>query len=199
MHKLTDWLAQLQHDRRTQLALLLAPRVVKLPLVIQRYDDPFLPYGKAIINATRDLVCAYVFDLAAYLSIGAAGMVALERTIAYASNDAITIVHGPFAGTDYVTLLDESSLNANAVTLVSRQDITAYTSRPDRTAFVVQRGQPQPGDLSRSGMYWQDASLLILPTQDAVMELRLAGDTALLAGMGEDFAEQIRAALETIR
>lgn len=198
--KLADWLTQLQHDRQTRLALLLAPRLVRLPLVIQRYDDPFLPYGKAIINATRDLVCAYVFDLAAYLSIGAAGVVALERTLAYASNEAVTIVHGPFAGTGYAALLDESSLNADAVTLIQQEDAAAYLQRPDRTAFVVQRGQPARATLLYGGQYWTEADLFTLPaSDDEIVQIRLAGETVLFAGMGEDFAQQTRAALEAIR
>ena len=59
-----------KHDSCT-LAIGLAPSLKNLPYSIQSYDDPFLPLGKAIIDATHELVCAYVFDLAAYLSLGA--------------------------------------------------------------------------------------------------------------------------------
>jgi hypothetical protein len=58
-----DKLRAAQSQRESDLALLLAPKLAKMPLPIARYDDPFLPFGKAIIDATRDLVCAYVFDL----------------------------------------------------------------------------------------------------------------------------------------
>src|SRR5215470_3431767 len=85
----------------SRLAIGLAPTLEKLPLSIHRYDDPFLPYGKSIIDATHDLVCGYVFHLAAYLALGAAGAVALERTIAYVPAPLVKILHGPFASPDY--------------------------------------------------------------------------------------------------
>lgn len=48
-----------------------------------KWDEPILPFNKAIIDATADLVCAYKPNLGFYLQWGAAGVVALERTIAY--------------------------------------------------------------------------------------------------------------------
>lgn len=65
------------------LAIGIAPALDKLPAAVAKIDDPFLPLGKLIINTTADLVCAYVFHLSAYLAIGAAGAIALERTLAY--------------------------------------------------------------------------------------------------------------------
>ena len=66
-------------QRRTggTLALMLRPRLNQLPLAVQRYDDPFLPFGKAIIAQTADIVSAYLFDLAAYLALGAAGLISM--------------------------------------------------------------------------------------------------------------------------
>ena len=72
-----------------------------MPYPMQRYDDPFLPYGRAVIDATSDIACAYVFDLAAYLSIGASGAIALERTIAYVPSPSLTILHGMFTRAEY--------------------------------------------------------------------------------------------------
>lgn len=48
-------LAKLQQDRTTNLALILSPLLARMPLPMQRYDEPFLPFGKAIIDATHDL------------------------------------------------------------------------------------------------------------------------------------------------
>src|SRR5689334_7364687 len=80
-----------QQATQSTLAISLAPTLNKLPLELQRFDDPFLPFGKAVIDATADLVCAYVFHLGPYLALGAAGAVALERTIAYVPQTAIKI------------------------------------------------------------------------------------------------------------
>ena len=105
-----------QAARDSDLALMLSPRLAQMPLPMQRYDDPFLPFGKAIIDATRDLVCAYVFDLAAYLALGAAGAVALERTIAYAGTDdaTVTILHAPFVGAAYVDAADRLRMSTQS-------------------------------------------------------------------------------------
>jgi hypothetical protein len=199
MPSFAERLERIQQECQNNLALLVAPRLTKLPLVIQSFDDPFLPYAKAIINATRGQVCAYVFDLAAYLSIGAAGAVALERTIAYAKGETLTILHGPFAGADYVSLMDERSFNADGVTLVHREDVPAYTIRDTCAVFVMMRGQPQRGDMTYSGIYWQDASLLTLPSSGSILQIRLEGEDILYAAMSEDFAEQTAAALEKLR
>ncbi|RMG69806.1 MAG: hypothetical protein D6711_18825 [Chloroflexi bacterium] len=134
IHKLTS----IQQQKQSRIALLLTPMVEMMPVPVRRYDDPFLPFGKLVINATRDLVCAYIFDLASYLAIGAAGIVALERTLAYAIGDTITILHGPFATTAYTNVLEEQFLGFDAVTVTSSTLVPAYTQRPDRFAFVVQ-------------------------------------------------------------
>lgn len=199
-HSLADKLAQFQRERQSDLALLVAPRIARLPLAIQRYDDPFLPFGKAIIRATSAAVCAYLFDLAAYLAAGAAGAVALERTIAYAKDQAIAILHGPFTGAGYTPLVDETSFNADAVTLAGVQDAVSYAMRPDRAVFVMRQGQPRPVEASANiGSYWKAAGLLTLPAAPAAFQMRLAGEDVLYAGRGDDFALQTRAALEKKR
>jgi hypothetical protein len=92
----TSFIEKLQafrNVRQTDIGLFLAPRLSIMPLPIQRYDDPFFPFGWAIIDAPRDLVCMYMFDLGSYLMPGAASAIALERTIAYVASDAWTILH----------------------------------------------------------------------------------------------------------
>jgi hypothetical protein len=97
--------------------LRLNPHVLRLPLAIQRYDDPFLPYGKAIVGATRDIVGAYMFDLASYLALGGAGAVALERTVDYVGGDIVTILHGAFSAPEYVVLCDVLSFGVDYITV----------------------------------------------------------------------------------
>src|SRR5678815_364038 len=112
-----DLVEAAQQRNQSTLAVSLAPVLNKLPYEIQRYDDPFLPYGKAVIDATADLVCAYVFHLGAYLALGAAGAVALERTIAYVPSGIVKVLHGPFANAEYVRAAFEDGFGANAVTI----------------------------------------------------------------------------------
>lgn len=197
--RFVERLAAIQQANQSNLILQIAPRLSNLPLAIQRYDDPFLPFGKAIIKATRDVVCGYLFDLAAYMAIGAAGVVALERTIAYAGREVVNILHGPFASGDYSILLDEGSLNVDAVTLKDSDFAEAYLARPNRGVFVVRTGEADKGLQKETGVWWQDANLLTYPDKVQIMRLRLVEEQSLRRGQGDDFAEQIRARLIGMR
>ena len=72
-----------QEKNNSWLCVGLDPQPDKLPIQALKWDEPVLPFNKAIIEATVDLVCAYKPNLGFYLQWGAAGIIALERTIAY--------------------------------------------------------------------------------------------------------------------
>lgn len=160
------------------------PRLLQMPLPVQRYDDPFLPFGKAIIDATRDLLCGYMFDLAAYLAIGAAGAVALERSIAYAGQASVNILHGPFASPDYAEAACVAAFNADAVTVTEYVYAAAYLHTG--VGVFARDG------VGEVGVYSQENSTLAL---DGVV-LRLLRDDVLYAGRGDDFADAVRAVVE---
>jgi hypothetical protein len=184
--------------RHTDIGLLLAPHLSMMPLPIQGYDDPFFPFGRAIVDATRDLVCMYMFDLASYLLLGAAGAIALERTIAYASRDVLTILHGPFVGQGYAGVMDESAFAVDGVTLADGQYLDVYVQRLDRGALIVRTGDSIILDApDTGGFYWQGAQLITLPgSDDQTLRLRLA---VLKDIQGEDFTERVRGELERMR
>lgn len=72
-----------QTQNNSWLCVGLDPQPERLPVQALKWDEPVLPFNKAIIEATADLVCAYKPNLGFYLQWGAAGIIALERTIAY--------------------------------------------------------------------------------------------------------------------
>lgn len=73
-----------QETNNSWLCIGLDPVPEKLPLpALHQWDEPVLPFNKAIIEATADIACAYKPNLGFYFQWGAAGLVALERTIAY--------------------------------------------------------------------------------------------------------------------
>jgi orotidine-5'-phosphate decarboxylase len=76
-------LAAVQARNDSWLCLGLDPQPDRLPVPALKWDEPLLPFNQAIIDATADLVCAYKPNLGFYLQWGAAGVIALERTIAY--------------------------------------------------------------------------------------------------------------------
>ncbi|MFW6069632.1 MAG: orotidine-5'-phosphate decarboxylase [bacterium] len=81
-----------QEKNNSWLCVGLDPDPARLPLPAMQWDEPVLPFNKAIIDATVDLVCAYKPNLGFYLQWGAAGVIALERTIAYIPDDIPVIL-----------------------------------------------------------------------------------------------------------
>lgn len=71
-----------QQANNSWLCIGLDPQPDLLPVEAMRWDEPILPFNRRIIDATADLVCAYKPNLGFYLQWGAAGVIALERTIA---------------------------------------------------------------------------------------------------------------------
>ncbi len=138
--------------------------------------------------------------IAAYLAIGAAGAVALERTIGYVGGEAVTILHAPFASGDYADAAGDNGFDVDALTVTDEQVLEAYTSA-NKGAFVVRRGEkpviiPLPGN---AGSYWEDAGLFtLLSVEGRSLNMRAAGDRVLYAGRGDDFGERVRAALEAM-
>lgn len=178
----------------SDIMLMISPRVNRLPLVIQRYDDPFLPFGRAVIEATRKLVCGYLFDLAAYLRLGAAGAIALERTLPLVERHQIRILHGPFWGPDYADMVRFGPLTCDAATLVDDLHLDAYAPG----AFVIYSGLPQSRTVH--GAFWHEINLLTYPvSSEASVSLRVAGDTVLYAGVGDDFQQAIADALRAMQ
>jgi hypothetical protein len=172
-------------SRRDSRAILwMRPQLSMLPLPLQVYDDPFLPFGKAIITASRDLVAGYCFDLASYLALGAAGMVALERTIPYANEDTITILHGPFASAGYVEAAGTNALNVDAVTLTDAAFASPYLDA-GLEVFTISGSE-------ETGRYSVEEQTLTLDN----LTLHLLGDDVLYASRRVDFADSLRAAIQ---
>lgn len=181
-----------QQKNHSKLAIGLAPRVLDMPAPIMRYDDPFLPFGRAIIENTADLACAYVFDLASYLALGAAGARALERTIPIVPLDIPKILHAPFVTAGYVRAAFEEAFAVDAVTLATedRTIISAYLQAPQHGAFVLQHNLPPAQNL---GLY--DANGFTLGAN----KVRWITDEIIYASAMLNFAEKVRQAAEHYR
>ena len=86
-----DKLREIQEKNDSWLSVGLDPDPDRLPSPMLKEDEPILPFNRAIIEATADLVCAYKPNMGFYLQWGAAGMIALERTIAFIP-DSVPII-----------------------------------------------------------------------------------------------------------
>jgi orotidine-5'-phosphate decarboxylase len=136
-----------QERNHSWLCIGLDPQPDKLPLVAQRWDEPVLPFNKALIDATADLVCAYKPNLGFYLQWGAAGMVALERTIAFIPDWIPIIVDcktGDIGSTQAAWaagLFDEWDVDAVTVNpyVGSEAVLPMIGNRPDKTVYLLAR------------------------------------------------------------
>lgn len=136
-----------QEKSNSWLCVGLDPQPDKLPLPAMKWDEPLLPFNKAIIEATVDLVCAYKPNLGFYLQWGAAGIIALERTIAYIPDHIPVIVDcktGDIGHTQAAWaagLFDQWGVDAVTVNpYVGEEAVTPMIGRrPDKAVYILAR------------------------------------------------------------
>lgn len=135
-----------QQRNRSYLCVGLDIVVANNPLPMQVYDEPMLPFAREIIDATKDLVCAYKPNLGFFLAEGAAGIVALERIVRYIPDDIPIILDGKFGDIGntaeaYARGAFEQFL-ADAVTLapyMGGDSVRPFLKYPGKGAFVLSR------------------------------------------------------------
>ena len=169
------------------------PKFELLPLPITRFDDPFLPFSKEIISATGDIVAGYLFDFASYLVMGGAGVVALERAIAYVPDNCVTILHAPFTGTGYSPMADATGFNLDAITVATHNDLQHYTENIPYMAFLADDASIP----DRGGIYHKGE--LVFKQDDVVTRLSLTTDDILYTSKLDNFAQKVREGIQTLQ
>lgn len=140
-------LQRVQEKNESWLCVGLDPSPGRLPLPAGKWDEPILPFNKAIIEATADVVCAYKPNLGFYLQWGAAGVIALERTIAYIPNHIPVILDcktGDIGHTQAAWgkgLFDVWGLDAVTVNpyVGAEAAIPMVGTRPDKAIYLLAR------------------------------------------------------------
>lgn len=140
-------LSHVQEQNNSWLCIGLDPVPDRLRVDVLKWDEPILPYNKAIIDATADLVCAYKPNLGFYLQWGAAGVIALERTIAYIPSHIPVVLDcktGDIGHTQAawaVGLLDEWQVDAVTVNPFVGADavLPMIEQRPDKAVYILAR------------------------------------------------------------
>ncbi|MCS7061975.1 MAG: orotidine-5'-phosphate decarboxylase [Anaerolineae bacterium] len=147
-------LARAQQINRSFLCVGLDIVVANTPLPLQLEDEPMLPFARAIIEATQDLVCAYKPNLGFYLAEGAAGIVALERIVRLIPDHIPIILDGKFGDIGntaeaYARGAFEQ-FRADAVTLspyIGSDSIQPFLRYAERGVFVLARtSNPNAGE-----------------------------------------------------
>ncbi len=120
---------------------------------------------------------------------------ALERAMAYARNDAVTILDGRFVVWGYADAA--MAFNADVITLLDTRTVESYFEVPNLGVLVVRSGEPKK-DLDENHIF-----RILTNTQDKItldnFVLRVTSENLLYSNRGEDFAEQVRATLEKMR
>ncbi|WP_420630845.1 orotidine-5'-phosphate decarboxylase [Candidatus Leptofilum sp.] len=140
-------LKSIQEKNSSWLCIGLDPSLERLRVDFRKWDEPILPYNRAIIDATADLVCAYKPNLGFYLQWGAAGVIALERTIAYIPQHIPVILDcktGDIGHTQaaWATgLFDEWQVDAVTVNpfVGAEAVLPMIEDRPDKAVYILAR------------------------------------------------------------
>lgn len=195
-------LKRIQDTNHSWLCVGLDPQPDRLPVeAIWKWDEPLLPFNQAIIDATADLVCAYKPNLGFYLQWGAAGVIALERTIAYIPDHIPVILDakiGDIGSTQHAWgkgLFDEWDVDAITVNPYVGADavLPLITDRPEKAVYILARTS-NPGARQFQGDLESAGSLV-----STLLRESRAWDAGPLAGhrgyvVGATYAEDIAAA-----
>jgi orotidine 5'-phosphate decarboxylase subfamily 2 len=127
----------------------------KLPkFLLESSKNPLLDFNKEIIDATKDLVCAYKLNMAFYEVAGKKGFEALEKTIQYISHDILIVLDGKRndignTAQKYAQSLFDT-LKADAVTInpyLGKDAVSPFLEYTEKCSFILCRtSNPSAGD-----------------------------------------------------
>ncbi len=84
-------LRKIQRKNRSLLCIGLDTDINKIPEFLFAYGDPIYEFNRRIIDATKDLVCAYKINLAFYEVTGEHGWYTVHQTLARIPEEIVTI------------------------------------------------------------------------------------------------------------
>ncbi|UCD14103.1 MAG: orotidine-5'-phosphate decarboxylase [Thermoplasmatales archaeon] len=130
---------------------------------------PFLDFNKSIIDATKDIVCAYKLNMAFYEVFGKNGIDLLEKTIEYIPKDIVVILDGKRndignTACKYAKTLFET-FSADAVTInpyLGKDSVTPFLAYKDKCSFILCRTS------NASAVDFQDLNVSSLPLYQIV-------------------------------
>ena len=119
----------------------------KIPkYLLETSKNPFLDFNKAIIENTKDLVCAYKLNMAFYEVLGKQGLELLDKTIVLIPKDIVVILDGKRndignTARKYAQSLYET-YNADAVTInpyLGTDGVKPFLEYKDKCSFILCR------------------------------------------------------------
>jgi orotidine-5'-phosphate decarboxylase len=179
----------------------LDPVMSRLPEVVRASENPFLTFGRTIVENTADVACAYKPNLGFWLAEGATGIQALQQLIDEAPDYLPIILDGKFndvghTAEAYARAAFET-LGADAVTAnpyLGLDTLGPFLNTEDRGVFLLARtSNPSAPDL-------QDLEVKRKPLYHEVVRLaagwdeKLAGNCGLV--VGATYPEELRSVRE---
>jgi len=148
-------LLEVAHQNNSLLCIGLDTDMEKIPqFLLETSKHPMLDFNKEIINATKDLVCAYKLNLAFYEVLGKQGMGVLEQTLRCIPSNIVVILDGKRndignTAHKYAQSLFDV-LKADAVTVnpyLGKDGLTPFLNYKDKCSFILCRtSNPSAGD-----------------------------------------------------
>lgn len=119
----------------------------KMPaFLFEKSQDPFFDFNKSIIDATKNLVCAYKLNMAFYEALGKEGFELLEKTINYLPKEIVVILDGKRNDIGNTAKKYAKSLfeiyNADAVTVnpyLGIDGVKPFLEFKDKCSFILCR------------------------------------------------------------
>ncbi len=137
-------LEHIQRKNNSLLCLSLDTDVMKMPEFFLKYEDPQYEYNRRIIDATKDLVCAYTINVAYYESVGEHCWYTVHHTLARIPEEIVTIGDGKRGETGYTgdkqahSLCEDWEFTGTTVNPYMGKDaIEPFIKRKDQCAFVL--------------------------------------------------------------
>nr|MCU0481453.1 hypothetical protein [Anaerolineae bacterium] len=119
-------------------------------------------------------------------------------TMAYVDSPLITVIDGQFSGAGYAHMIDEGTFNADAVILADDKHVSAYLTRPDRTAFVTH--DDDFNELSRPyGIFWRKSNQMTIQDTNRSFRLKMIGDEVIYGDGTAHIAETLHHTLSQLR
>jgi len=137
-------LRRIQQKNDSLLCIGLDTDASKIPNFLSAHADPILEFNRRIIDATKDIVCAYKINLAFYEVIGERGWYTVHQTLAHIPEHIITIGDGKrsdignSAERYAKAILDDHEFDAATVNPYLGEDsVKPFLKRKEQCAFVL--------------------------------------------------------------
>jgi orotidine-5'-phosphate decarboxylase len=127
----------------------------KIPeFLLETSKNPLFDFNREIIDATKDLVCAYKLNMAFYEVSGKDGFEALEKTVRYIPHNILIILDGKRNDIGNTAQKYAQSLfdtfHADAVTInpyLGKDGVSPFLEYKDKCSFILCRtSNPSAGD-----------------------------------------------------